>query len=154
MIEGKHFINGKTFDAVAEQSLASAFKTTYWGLNFTRATRLLVVFGLVPFVSFVKMLKKQKILRKRLFLLQQLIKKRFFFDRILKRNYDQRIDFLVKIGNYRGMRLKSSLPVRGQRTHSNASTASMLNKKRISSFASAVVQKPQKKEAFAKKVKK
>jgi hypothetical protein len=30
----------------------------------------------------------------------------------------------------------------------------MLNKKRISSFASAVVQKPQKKEAFAKKVKK
>jgi hypothetical protein len=59
MIEGKHFINGKTFDAVAEQSLASVFKTTYWGLNFTRATRLLVVFGLVPFVSFVKMLKNQ-----------------------------------------------------------------------------------------------
>jgi len=41
----------------------------------------------------------------------------------LKKFKSLRFNHLVKIKSYRGLRLKQGLPVRGQRTHTNARTA-------------------------------
>jgi small subunit ribosomal protein S13 len=40
----------------------------------------------------------------------------------------QRIDELVSIKSYRGLRHRQGLPVRGQRTHTNGRTAKKLRK--------------------------
>lgn len=41
------------------------------------------------------------------------------FDFIIKK---ENINFLIKINHFRGLRHKLNLPVRGQRTHTNAKT--------------------------------
>jgi len=146
----KYFLNGKLILSNA-YTLLRTVKGMYWGLNITRISRLFVLLGWVPFISFILILKKEKLLKKRLFLLQQMIKKLFIFDRLLRRNYDYRVDTLAKNGHYRGMRLKSNLPVRGQRTHTNASTSKKLNKKRITSVLLASSVSLQSKKPFKKK---
>jgi len=45
------------------------------------------------------------------------------FDKELKRQENKAKNKLILIKSYRGIRLKKGLPVRGQRTHSNAQTA-------------------------------
>jgi len=141
MVE-KFFINGKMVLKIS-QPFFRILKNFYWGLNNTRIFRVLVVIGCVPFISFGFLSKKHNLLKNKLFLLQNIIKKFFVFDRILKRNYQMRTDFLYRSGNYRGLRMKSGLPVRGQRTHTNASTASRLNKLLVN--AALTVNKPIKK---------
>ena len=39
----------------------------------------------------------------------------------------ERFSFLIKVGHIKGVRLKKRLPVRGQRTHTNAKTCRRLN---------------------------
>ena len=46
----------------------------------------------------------------------------------LQRTIKERIDYLVGIKTYRGIRLRQGLPVRGQRTHTNARTCKNLRK--------------------------
>jgi len=46
----------------------------------------------------------------------------------LQRIIKQRIDNLVSIKSYRGIRQRQGLPVRGQRTHTNARTCKSLRK--------------------------
>nr|YP_008519344.1 30S ribosomal protein S13 [Nannochloropsis granulata]AGI48923.1 30S ribosomal protein S13 [Nannochloropsis granulata] len=46
----------------------------------------------------------------------------------LQRTIKERIDCLVGIKTYRGIRLRQGLPVRGQRTHTNARTCKNLRK--------------------------
>jgi ribosomal protein S13 len=58
----------------------------------------------------------------------------------LRRKIQANIARLINIGSYRGRRHKYGFPVRGQRTQSNASTASKLNKaerRRFSTWAFA-----------------
>lgn len=112
MVE-KFFINGKMVLKIS-QPFFRILKNFYWGLNNTRISRVLVIIGCVPFISFGFLSKKHNLLKNKLFLLQNIIKKFFVFDRILKRNYQMRTDFLYRSGNYRGLRMKSGLPVRGQ----------------------------------------
>lgn len=109
----KYFINGKMV-LHFNNPFFRIIKNFYWGLNITRIARLFALIGCVPYISFVFLLKREHYLRKRLLVLQNLIKKYFIFDRLLKRNYQMRTDYLFKSGNYRGMRLKSGLPVHGQ----------------------------------------
>lgn len=58
----------------------------------------------------------------------ELLKIREFIDKELKvegdlrRDVSQNIKRLMEIASYRGMRHRKSLPVRGQRTHTNART--------------------------------
>ncbi len=54
--------------------------------------------------------------------LRDLIEKRFRVEGELKKEIDQNIKRLVEIGSYRGMRHRRGLPVRGQRTRTNART--------------------------------
>jgi small subunit ribosomal protein S13 len=54
--------------------------------------------------------------------LRDLIEKRFRVEGELKREIDLNIKRLVEIGSYRGVRHRRGLPVRGQRTRTNART--------------------------------
>lgn len=49
----------------------------------------------------------------------------------LSRRISEKILRLVDIRSYRGLRHKQSLPLRGQRTHTNGKTAKKLNKLRV-----------------------
>jgi small subunit ribosomal protein S13 len=50
------------------------------------------------------------------------LQKDYFIEGDLRREVSQNIKRLMSIGSYRGFRHKKSLPVRGQRTHTNART--------------------------------
>ncbi len=54
--------------------------------------------------------------------LRDLIEKRFRVEGELKKEIDLNIKRLVEIGSYRGLRHRRGLPVRGQRTRTNART--------------------------------
>lgn len=109
----KIFINGKMVLSFTT-SFLKVVKDFYWGLSFTRISRVFSILGYVPYISFSWLLKKEILFKSRLLLLQNILKKHFIFDRLLKRNYQMRTDFLFKSGNYRGLRMRSGLPVKGQ----------------------------------------
>ena len=65
----------------------------------------------------------------------------------LKRDLSQNIKRLIDIGTYRGLRHRKGLPVRGQRTHTNARTRKgpkrkIAARKREKPFAAKVVSPP------------
>ena len=60
--------------------------------------------------------------------LEQFVFTNFRFGRSYQRSYLQSKNFKVRSGLYAGIRMSRGLPVRGQRTKTNASTAKRLNK--------------------------
>jgi len=56
-------------------------------------------------------------------LLIALIKKFYGIDLILKRNRFNRLKRFLSVKSYNSLRLKTGLPIRGQKTHNNARTA-------------------------------
>jgi small subunit ribosomal protein S13 len=54
--------------------------------------------------------------------LREVIERDFIVEGDLRRNINQNIKVLMDIGCYRGLRHRRGLPVRGQRTHTNART--------------------------------
>jgi small subunit ribosomal protein S13 len=101
--------------------LYKAMASSY-GLGAARISLLCNMVG-VEQASRLKSIPEQK-----LFVLEKLIYTRFFVDRKLRRLKHELVGNLVKFGSLRGLRRKQGLPVRGQRTHTNANTARKLNK--------------------------
>jgi small subunit ribosomal protein S13 len=54
--------------------------------------------------------------------IRQIIDSRFKVEGDLRREYATNVKRLMDIGSYRGLRHRRNLPVRGQRTHTNART--------------------------------
>ncbi len=54
--------------------------------------------------------------------LREIIEREFKVEGDLRRDISQNIKMLMDIGCYRGLRHRRGLPVRGQRTHTNART--------------------------------
>jgi len=54
--------------------------------------------------------------------LREIIEREFEVEGDLRRDISQNIKMLMDIGCYRGLRHRRGLPVRGQRTHTNART--------------------------------
>jgi len=54
--------------------------------------------------------------------IREIIERDFIVEGDLRRNVNQNIKMLMDIGCYRGLRHRRGLPVRGQRTHTNART--------------------------------
>ncbi len=54
--------------------------------------------------------------------LREIIEKNYKVEGDLRRELSQNIKRLMEIGSYRGLRHRRGLPVRGQRTHTNART--------------------------------
>jgi small subunit ribosomal protein S13 len=54
--------------------------------------------------------------------IREIIERDYIVEGDLRRNVTQNIKVLMDIGCYRGLRHRRGLPVRGQRTHTNART--------------------------------
>lgn len=66
--------------------------------------------------------KSRDLSEKEITALRKEIEGKYKVEAELKREIHANINRLIEIGSYRGMRHKQGLPVRGQRTHTNART--------------------------------
>jgi small subunit ribosomal protein S13 len=87
-----------------------------FGIGLTRARQVLTETGISPDVR-VRDLTDEEVSR-----LSAAIQNNFKVEGDLRREVTSNIKRLMDINCYRGQRHKRSLPVRGQRTHTNART--------------------------------
>ncbi|MCK5218638.1 30S ribosomal protein S13 [bacterium] len=90
--------------------------TYIYGLGPTFAKRITAEAGVQPEIR-VKNLTEDEVYR-----LQSIINQSYKIEGELKREVSQNIRRLIDIGSYRGLRHRRRLPVRGQRTRTNART--------------------------------
>lgn len=90
--------------------------TYIYGIGATRSRRILEQTGIDPDVR-VKDLTEEEATR-----LRAVIDKSYKVEGDLRREVSQNIKRLQEIGCYRGIRHRRNLPVRGQRTRTNART--------------------------------
>ena len=90
--------------------------TYLYGVGPTQSKHILAKAQVAPDVR-VKALTDEQVTK-----LQTIIQREYKVEGDLKREIAQNIKRLVDIGCYRGLRHRKGLPVRGQRTHTNART--------------------------------
>jgi small subunit ribosomal protein S13 len=90
--------------------------TYIFGIGLTTSQRVLRETGINPDTR-VRNLTEEEVVR-----LREFIDRNFKVEGDLRREVGQNIKRLMEIGCYRGLRHRRGLPVRGQRTHTNART--------------------------------
>ena len=90
--------------------------TYIYGIGRTSADKILAATGIDPDTRVRDLTEEQEQL------LRDEIDKSYIVEGDLRRNVAMDIKRLIEIGSYRGMRHRRGLPVRGQRTHTNART--------------------------------
>ncbi len=90
--------------------------TYIYGIGPSRAKEILTATGVNPDTR-VRNLTEEEVVR-----LREFIDKNYKVEGDLRRDVSQDIKRLMEIGCYRGLRHRRGLPVRGQRTHTNART--------------------------------
>jgi len=104
--------------------------TYIYGIGRARSMSILVRAGVGPNKK-VKDLTEDEVTR-----IRQIIEEEGGVEGDLRKELAMNVRRLIEIGSYRGMRHRRSLPVRGQRTHTNARTrkgprkGTIANKKR------------------------
>jgi small subunit ribosomal protein S13 len=104
--------------------------TYIYGIGRARSMSILMRAGVLPDKK-VKDLSEDEITR-----IRQIIEEDGGVEGDLRKELAMNVRRLIEIGSYRGMRHRRSLPVRGQRTHTNARTrkgprkGTIANKKR------------------------
>jgi small subunit ribosomal protein S13 len=90
--------------------------TYIYGIGLTTSQQILRETGISPDTR-VRDLTEEEVVR-----LRELIDRNLKVEGDLRREVSQNIKRLMEIGCYRGLRHRRGLPVRGQRTHTNART--------------------------------
>ena len=90
--------------------------TYIYGIGRTSATKILAATGIDPDTRVRDLTEQQEQL------LRNEIDKSYIVEGDLRRNVAMDIKRLIEIGSYRGMRHRKGLPVRGQRSKTNART--------------------------------
>ena len=90
--------------------------TYIYGIGPTRSRKILSASGIEPSVR-VKDLSEEEVSR-----IAKVIDAEGGVEGDLRKEVSMGIKRLLEIGSYRGMRHRRNLPVRGQRTHTNART--------------------------------
>ena len=90
--------------------------TYIYGIGRSRADEILQITGVNPDTR-VRSLTEEEITR-----LREVIDRNYKVEGDLRRDVAMDIRRLVEIGSYRGLRHRRGLPVRGQRTRTNART--------------------------------
>jgi small subunit ribosomal protein S13 len=90
--------------------------TYIFGIGVTRANRILGQAGIGPDVR-VKDLSEEEVSR-----IARVIDSEGGVEGDLRKDVAMNVKRLMEVGSYRGMRHRRNLPVRGQRTHTNART--------------------------------
>jgi small subunit ribosomal protein S13 len=104
--------------------------TYIYGIGRARSMSILVRAGVDPNKK-IKDLTEDEVTR-----IRQIIEEEGGVEGDLRKELAMNVRRLIEIGSYRGMRHRRSLPVRGQRTHTNARTrkgprkGTIANKKR------------------------
>jgi len=98
------------------QKRIEAALTYIYGIGAPRASQILRESGVSPDTR-VKDLKEEEIES-----IRKVIESKYAVEGTLKREVSDNIKRLISIGCYRGTRHKRGLPVRGQRTRTNART--------------------------------
>ena len=90
--------------------------TYIYGIGRSRSTRILTKAGVTPSIK-VKDLAEDEVRK-----IRDVIQEEGQVEGDLRKNVQMDIKRLIDIGCFRGMRHRRNLPVRGQRTHTNART--------------------------------
>jgi len=90
--------------------------TYIYGIGLTTAKQILAATGVDPDTR-VKDLSEEETVK-----LREYIDRNLMIEGDLRRETSMNIKRLMEIGCYRGLRHRRGLPVRGQRTHTNART--------------------------------
>lgn len=90
--------------------------TYIYGIGRTLAAQICVKAKVEPTVK-TEQLGEGEVVR-----LREIIEKEYQVEGDLRRRVSQNVKLLMDIGCYRGLRHRRGLPVRGQRTHTNART--------------------------------
>jgi small subunit ribosomal protein S13 len=90
--------------------------TYIFGIGRSASKKILLGAG-VPFDTKTDNLNDDEVVK-----IRQIIDQSFKVEGDLRRDVTQNIKRHVEIGSYRGLRHRKNLPVRGQRTHTNART--------------------------------
>jgi small subunit ribosomal protein S13 len=90
--------------------------TYIFGVGLTTSQKILRETGINPDTR-VRNLTEEEVVR-----LREFIDRQLKVEGDLRREVGQNIKRLMEIGCYRGLRHRKGLPVRGQRTHTNART--------------------------------
>ena len=90
--------------------------TYIFGIGLTTSQKILRETGINPDTR-VRNLTEEEVVR-----LREYIDRQLKVEGDLRREVGQNIKRLMEIGCYRGLRHRKGLPVRGQRTHTNART--------------------------------
>lgn len=90
--------------------------TYIYGIGLTTAKQILAATGVDPDIR-VKDLSEEDVAK-----LRDYIQENLKVEGDLHREVSQNVKRLMEIGCYRGLRHRRGLPVRGQRTHTNART--------------------------------
>ena len=107
--------------------------TYIYGIGRTRSLSILMRAGVDPNKK-VKDLTEEEVTK-----IRQIIEEEGSIEGDLRKEIAMSVRRLVEIGSYRGLRHRRNLPVRGQRTHTNARTrkgprkGTIANKKRATS---------------------
>jgi small subunit ribosomal protein S13 len=96
--------------------------TILYGISFHQSLRICKNIGINPHITINK-LKSNHVNR-----LIQYINKNIKVEQLLKKEKKDRLNELLDIKSNRGIRLNQGLPVRGQRTHTNAKTVRKFRK--------------------------
>ena len=102
-------------DLPREKRVKAALTYVY-GVGEARAYEILGETGIKPETR-VRNLTEEEVVK-----LREYIDKNFMVEGDLRRELSQNVKRLIEIGSYRGIRHRKNLPVRGQRTHTNART--------------------------------
>ncbi|MDP3981213.1 MAG: 30S ribosomal protein S13 [Chlamydiota bacterium] len=90
--------------------------TYIYGVGRTTSSRILDKIGIDPGV------KANDLTEDQIGQINTILQREYLVEGDLRRDYSQNVKRLMVIGCYRGLRHKKGLPVRGQRTHTNART--------------------------------
>ena len=90
--------------------------TYIFGIGSTSAKKILERAGIEPFK------KSNELTEGEIVTIRDIIDKDYRVEGDLRREINANIKRLMDLGSYRGLRHRRSLPVRGQRTHTNART--------------------------------
>lgn len=88
--------------------------TYIYGVGQTRAAKAVEASG-IKFGTRVRDLTEDEVIK-----LREFVEENYKIEGDLRREVSQNIKRLMEIGCYRGLRHRQGLPVRGQRTHTNA----------------------------------
>ena len=94
-----------------------------FGIGAARAAFLCRILGISPSI------KVRSLTSVQLRFVRKFLEKHYLLGRDLKKNIQENIERLSTIGAYRGTRHRYGLPVRGQRTRTNARTRKRYKKK-------------------------